>query len=105
LARAIVERIPETFVAQRAPIGNQNRLQHVDQFQPPRLGVPAEAIEGDTSEEVADRLRGALQIIAPDHLIAAPDCGAKYLTRDLAFAKLKALSDGVLMVRRELDGR
>ena len=38
----------------------------------------------------------------PSKLIPAPDCGMKYLPRALAFAKLKALSDGAALVRKEL---
>ena len=58
--------------------------------------------EVETAETVADRLRGALKHIAPDRLIAAPDCGMKYLPREVAFGKLKAMVDGAAMVRGEL---
>jgi 5-methyltetrahydropteroyltriglutamate--homocysteine methyltransferase len=34
--------------------------------------------------------------------VAAPDCGMKYLPRDIAFAKLKAMVDGAKIVRDEL---
>jgi 5-methyltetrahydropteroyltriglutamate--homocysteine methyltransferase len=37
-----------------------------------------------------------------ERLIPAPDCGMKYLSRDTAFAKLKALADGAAIVRAEL---
>ncbi len=59
--------------------------------------------EVETPEIIAERLRGALQHISPDRLIAAPDCGMKYLPRDIAFAKLKAMVDGASIVRRELE--
>jgi 5-methyltetrahydropteroyltriglutamate--homocysteine methyltransferase len=36
-------------------------------------------------------------------LIPAPDCGMKYLARDVAFGKLKALCEGAAIVRRELS--
>ena len=32
----------------------------------------------------------------------APDCGMKYLTRQAAFGKLKALAEGAALVRKEL---
>jgi 5-methyltetrahydropteroyltriglutamate--homocysteine methyltransferase len=35
---------------------------------------------------------------------SGPDCGMKYIPRDLAFAKLKALAEGAAIVRRELTG-
>lgn len=58
--------------------------------------------EVETPEMVADRLRGALKHITPDRLVAAPDCGMKYLPRDVAFGKLKAMVDGAAIVRREV---
>jgi len=58
----------------------------------------------ETAETVAARIRNGLKYIAADKLIPAPDCGMKYLPRDVAFAKLRALADGAAMVRRELAG-
>ncbi len=55
-------------------------------------------------ETVAARIRAALRHVPPERLIPAPDCGMKYLPRDIAFAKLKALADGAAIVRRELTG-
>jgi 5-methyltetrahydropteroyltriglutamate--homocysteine methyltransferase len=43
---------------------------------------------------VAARLEAALRHVPAARLIAAPDCGMKYLPRDLAFAKLRALARG-----------
>lgn len=57
----------------------------------------------ETPELVAERLRGALRHISADRLIAAPDCGMKYLPRDVAFGKLKALAGGAEIVRREVQ--
>lgn len=56
----------------------------------------------ETPEDVAARLRGALRYIEPERLIAAPDCGMKYLPRDIAFAKLLAMVAGAAIVRNEL---
>ncbi len=56
----------------------------------------------ETSALVADRIRAGLKYLPADKLVLAPDCGMKYLPRDLAFAKLKALADGAEIVRREL---
>jgi 5-methyltetrahydropteroyltriglutamate--homocysteine methyltransferase len=56
----------------------------------------------ETADLVAERLRAALRFVAADRLIAAPDCGMKYLPRETAFGKLKALADGAALVRREL---
>jgi len=56
----------------------------------------------ETPEVVAERLRGALQHIAPERLIAAPDCGMKYMSREVAMAKMKAMVAGADLVRAEL---
>jgi 5-methyltetrahydropteroyltriglutamate--homocysteine methyltransferase len=58
----------------------------------------------ETPETVAERLRAGLAHIAPERLVAAPDCGMKYLPRATAFGKLRALADGAAIVRRELAG-
>jgi hypothetical protein len=59
--------------------------------------------EPETPDVVAARIRRALEYLPPERLIPAPDCGVKYIPRDLAFAKLKALADGAAIVRRELQ--
>jgi 5-methyltetrahydropteroyltriglutamate--homocysteine methyltransferase len=58
----------------------------------------------ETAATVAERLRAGLKHVAPERLVAAPDCGMKYLPREVAFGKLKALADGAALVRRELAG-
>jgi 5-methyltetrahydropteroyltriglutamate--homocysteine methyltransferase len=58
----------------------------------------------ETAEAVAARLREGLQHIPAERLVAAPDCGMKYLPRACAFGKLRALADGAALVRRELAG-
>jgi 5-methyltetrahydropteroyltriglutamate--homocysteine methyltransferase len=60
--------------------------------------------EVETAEVVAARIREGLRHVPAERLVAAPDCGMKYLPRDRAFAKLKALADGAAIVRRELAG-
>jgi 5-methyltetrahydropteroyltriglutamate--homocysteine methyltransferase len=60
--------------------------------------------QAESPEVVAMRIRAALAHIPPERLIPAPDCGMKYLPRDIAFAKLKALAEGAAIVRRELTG-
>ncbi len=57
----------------------------------------------ETPEQVAERIRAGLKHVSPDRLIPAPDCGMKYLSREVAFGKLKALADGAAIVRRELS--
>jgi len=59
--------------------------------------------EVESAETVAARIRAALEHIPADRLVVAPDCGMKYLTRDVAFGKLCALTKGAALVRRELE--
>ncbi len=59
----------------------------------------------ETPKLIADRLRGALKHISPDRLIAAPDCGMKFLPRDVAFGKLQAMVEGATIVRNEITGK
>lgn len=56
----------------------------------------------ESPETVAERIRRALESIPPERLIAAPDCGLKYLPRDSARAKLHALAQGAAIVSAEL---
>ncbi len=53
-------------------------------------------------ETVAARIRRALDVLPPERLIVTPDCGMKYLPRETAFGKLRALAAGASIVRREL---
>jgi 5-methyltetrahydropteroyltriglutamate--homocysteine methyltransferase len=56
----------------------------------------------ETPETVAGRIRAALKYIPPERLVIAPDCGMKYMPRDVAFGKMKAMVEGTKMVRKEL---
>lgn len=58
--------------------------------------------EVETPEIVARRIRRALPYVAPERLMVAPDCGMKYLPRDVAFGKLRAMVEGASLVRAEL---
>ena len=55
----------------------------------------------ETPQEVADRLRRALKYVKPQDVIVAPDCGMKYLPRDVAFGKMKAMVAGAKLLRAE----
>jgi len=58
--------------------------------------------EVETREQVAARIRAALKHVPAERLVLAPDCGMKYLARDAAFGKLKALAEGAAIVRQEI---
>lgn len=55
----------------------------------------------EPAETVAARIRRALPHKRPAELIAAPDCGMKYLPRDVAFGKLESLVAGAEIIRSE----
>jgi 5-methyltetrahydropteroyltriglutamate--homocysteine methyltransferase len=57
----------------------------------------------ETPEQVAARIRRALPFVDAADLIVAPDCGMKYLPREVAFAKLQAMVAGAQMVRSQLE--
>ncbi|MDA0241142.1 MAG: 5-methyltetrahydropteroyltriglutamate--homocysteine methyltransferase, partial [Proteobacteria bacterium] len=56
----------------------------------------------ETPETVADRIRRSLPHCPADRIIVAPDCGLKYLPREVAFAKIMAMTAGAALVRQEL---
>ena len=53
---------------------------------------------------VAARIRRALDHVKAEDIIVAPDCGMKYLPRDVAVGKLKAMVEGARLVRAEISG-
>jgi 5-methyltetrahydropteroyltriglutamate--homocysteine methyltransferase len=56
----------------------------------------------ETPEKIAERIRRALPYAKAEDIIVAPDCGMKYLPRDVAFAKMRAMVEGAKLMRREL---
>jgi 5-methyltetrahydropteroyltriglutamate--homocysteine methyltransferase len=56
----------------------------------------------ETAGVVADRIRRALPYVPAENLIPATDCGMKYLPREVAFGKMRALADGARVVREEI---
>ena len=55
----------------------------------------------ETPETIAQRIRRALPHVDADKVVVAPDCGLKYLPRDVAFGKMKAMAEGAAIVRAE----
>ena len=56
----------------------------------------------ETPETVAGRIRKALPHVAAERIIVAPDCGLKYLPREVAFGKMRAMVEGARIVRQEI---
>jgi 5-methyltetrahydropteroyltriglutamate--homocysteine methyltransferase len=61
-------------------------------------------LEPETADDVARRIEAALRHVPAERLQVAPDCGMKYLPREVALAKLRALVEGAARVRGELGG-
>lgn len=58
--------------------------------------------EVEPVERIADRIRAALRYVPAQRLRVAPDCGMKYLPREVAFGKLRAMVTATATVRAEL---
>jgi 5-methyltetrahydropteroyltriglutamate--homocysteine methyltransferase len=55
----------------------------------------------ETPQKVVERIQRALKYVKPENVIVAPDCGMKYLPREVAFAKMKAMVEGARILRKE----
>jgi len=55
----------------------------------------------ETPEQVAARIRRALPYVDKERVILAPDCGMKYLPREAAIGKLKAMVEAARLLRTE----
>jgi 5-methyltetrahydropteroyltriglutamate--homocysteine methyltransferase len=56
----------------------------------------------ESPEIVAQRVRQALPYVSADRIVLAPDCGMKYLPRDIAFGKLRAMAEAAKLLRKEV---
>jgi len=59
----------------------------------------------ESPETVAERVRRALRYVSPEDAIIAPDCGMKYLPREVAFGKMRAMAEAAKILRKEFGGR
>jgi 5-methyltetrahydropteroyltriglutamate--homocysteine methyltransferase len=57
----------------------------------------------ETPEMVAARIRRALPHVPAERIVVAPDCGLKYLPREVAYGKMRAMVEGAAIVRAELQ--
>jgi len=55
----------------------------------------------ETPRKVVERVKKALKHVKPENVILAPDCGMKYLPREVAFGKMKAMVEGAKLLRAE----
>ena len=63
--------------------------------------IDVKSDEVETPAVVAQRIRTALEFIPAEHMYISPDCGMKFMPRDRAYGKLKAMVEGTRIVRGE----
>jgi 5-methyltetrahydropteroyltriglutamate--homocysteine methyltransferase len=59
----------------------------------------------ETPEIVAARIHRALPYVPAERIVVAPDCGLKYLPREVAHGKMCAMVEGAKIVRQELSAK
>ncbi|HEX9277404.1 MAG TPA: methionine synthase [Casimicrobiaceae bacterium] len=64
------------------------------------IDVANETVE--KPEQVASTIRNAMKFVPPEKLYPCTNCGMVPLTREVALGKLKALTSGAALVRREV---
>ena len=64
--------------------------------------IDLEDLSVETPEVVVARVKRALPYVKKEDVILAPDCGMKYLPRDVAFGKMQAMVDAAKILRHEL---
>jgi 5-methyltetrahydropteroyltriglutamate--homocysteine methyltransferase len=57
----------------------------------------------ETPQQVVARIKKAMQVVPKENIILAPDCGMKYLPREVAYGKMKAMVDGAKLLRAEFQ--
>jgi 5-methyltetrahydropteroyltriglutamate--homocysteine methyltransferase len=55
----------------------------------------------EAPETIVERIKRALPYVKAENVILAPDCGMKYLPRDVAFGKMKAMAEAAKRLRAE----
>lgn len=59
------------------------------------------ATEGRDASTIVARIKRALPYVQAENVILAPDCGMKYLPREVAFGKMKAMAEAAKRLRAE----
>ena len=55
----------------------------------------------ETPQQVVSRAKRAFPFVSKENLVLAPDCGMKYLPREVAYGKMKALVEGAKLLRAQ----
>jgi 5-methyltetrahydropteroyltriglutamate--homocysteine methyltransferase len=59
------------------------------------------SLDVESVHAIAQRIRGAIDVLGLDRVVVSPDCGMKYLPRNIASAKLRAMTEAARTVRAE----
>src|SRR5262249_3051107 len=68
-------------------------------------GLHLNEVTVETRETVVARIKRALPYVDSSRIVLAPDCGMKYLPRDVAFAKLRSMVAAAAMLRAEFGAQ
>ena len=60
-------------------------------------------VKVETAQTVIERIKKALRYLPKEDVSLAPDCGMKYLPRDVAFGKMKAMVEAAKILRAEFS--
>ena len=55
----------------------------------------------DAAASVSSALKRAIKHVKTENMILAPDCGMKYLPREVAFGKMRAMVEAAQLLRAE----
>jgi 5-methyltetrahydropteroyltriglutamate--homocysteine methyltransferase len=55
----------------------------------------------ETPQQVFDRVKRAMPYVQKENIILAPDCGMKYLPREVAFGKIRAMVEAAHLLRAD----
>ncbi|HKU45413.1 MAG TPA: uroporphyrinogen decarboxylase family protein [Burkholderiales bacterium] len=63
--------------------------------------IDLSSMEVETPQQVVERIRKAMRFVPKENIVLAPDCGMKYLPRDVADGKMKAMVEAARLLRQE----
>ena len=91
---------PATLNQERDP----DRILHPLRRKGDRGGNQWEQVTWDAAlDDIGARIRRALPHVPAERIVVAPDCGFKYLPREVAYGKMRAMVEGAALVRAELQ--
>ena len=100
LARSRIDQVSLECANSRVPVPLLGLLRGKDVLVG-AVDVASDVVE--TPEQVAATIRGAMEFVPPERLYPCTNCGMAPLSRDAAYAKLRALTAGAAIVRNELS--